>query len=360
MRTTTKETARAGSRRRSHDDIATAALPRTGAPRASFAALRVVPVMTIDPDRGASSFSFRDRAARRGCRRDLERLFELPAQLAAEREEGVASSSTSSRRSSASTRTPPRVMRSIFQTQPRRVACLLRQQARHDAPALQRGNEPFWRSAKQIELGVIPADCSSRSFASSSSDGARGRRRSADERSRDGRASLRDAGARLRPVGGEPRAAYRRTSDLARALARAPVERRALLARLGQRVSLQRLILQALALEPTTSLTAREYRNRHGLPGTSSVARAVEDSSRTSCCATSLPGTTRSRSRSSGVAEASARLARARGLMRISRGSWCRPRRGAMPSRRSCPGPPAWAAYAEPPWLGLERPPDDA
>ncbi len=32
--------------------------------------------------------------------------------------------------------------------------------------------------------------------------------------------------------------------------------------------------------------------------------------------------------------------------------------RGAMPSRRPCPGPPAWTAVAEPPWLGVERPHD--
>jgi hypothetical protein len=35
-------------------------------------------------------------------------------------------------------------------------------------------------------------------------------------------------------------------------------------------------VLQALALEPTTTLTAAEYRNRHGLGAPSTVARAVE------------------------------------------------------------------------------------
>jgi len=38
----------------------------------------------------------------------------------------------------------------------------------------------------------------------------------------------------------------------------------------------QRLVLQALALEPTTTVTAAEYRNRHALGAPSTVARALE------------------------------------------------------------------------------------
>jgi hypothetical protein len=38
----------------------------------------------------------------------------------------------------------------------------------------------------------------------------------------------------------------------------------------------QRLVLQALAVEPTTTVTAGEYRNRHDLGAPSTVARALE------------------------------------------------------------------------------------
>jgi hypothetical protein len=38
----------------------------------------------------------------------------------------------------------------------------------------------------------------------------------------------------------------------------------------------QRLLLQALAAEPATAITAAEYRRRHGLPGSSSIQRALD------------------------------------------------------------------------------------
>ena len=43
-----------------------------------------------------------------------------------------------------------------------------------------------------------------------------------------------------------------------------------------QASGVQRLVLQALAAEDTTSITAVGYRRRHGLPGSSSIQRALD------------------------------------------------------------------------------------
>ena len=72
-----------------HDHIASA-LFRARERLRIFADLRIRPIVTIDPDTGTPSFSFDAGYPRQDVDATLERLLELPGQLAAERKRKVA------------------------------------------------------------------------------------------------------------------------------------------------------------------------------------------------------------------------------------------------------------------------------
>jgi uncharacterized protein len=139
-------------------------------------------------------------------------------------------------------------------------------------------NEPFWRSAKQMELGVIEAaefaPFIKRQF------------------ERTGRfISAEAVGAILEITAGHPYATQElcyfawqevgaeeraEAADVNAALARVLRSEHAHFSLLWERASsVQRLVLTELAREPGRPLSA-DYRNRHNLPGPSTVQRAVE------------------------------------------------------------------------------------
>ena len=140
-------------------------------------------------------------------------------------------------------------------------------------------NEPFWRSAKQMELGVIPRE----PFASFIHD-----------RFRDsGRAVEDDVVAEVldttdgHPYGTQelcyslweetPAGGTAGEAELEGALARVLRSENAHFTLIWDRASrVQRATLQALAAEPLVAATSRDFRRRHGLPGGSSVQRALD------------------------------------------------------------------------------------
>jgi uncharacterized protein len=122
---------------------------------APFRRLRVQPGMTIDPNTGAISFSF--AAAREAADVDatIEQLLELPAELAAERGRRVALVFDEFQEIVEIDRRLPRLMRAIFQRQPE-VAHVYLGSKRHVMERIFNDeNEPFWRSAKAMELSRI-------------------------------------------------------------------------------------------------------------------------------------------------------------------------------------------------------------
>jgi hypothetical protein len=139
-------------------------------------------------------------------------------------------------------------------------------------------NEPFWRSAKQMELGVIEtaefAPFIERQFERS------GRFISAEavEAILAITAGHPYATQELcyfawQEVGAEERA---EAADVDAALARVLSSEHAHFSLLWERASsVQRVLLTELAREPGRPLSA-DYRNRHNLPGPSTVQRAVE------------------------------------------------------------------------------------
>ena len=276
MRTPTKERFAEHLARAIHDDIASV-LFRARERLGIFSGLRVTPVITIDPDDASVGFSFDAGHRRQDIDATIERLLELPAQLAADRGRRAVLVFDEFQEVTRIDPQLPSLMRSIFQTQPE-VAHVYLGSRRHLLERLFHDeNEPFWRSAKQMELGVIASEqfgpYISRRF------GRSGQRIDA-------------AGVAwiLARTGGHPYATQELCSFVWQA---GPADSAVDQAQLeGGMVALlrsenarftsvweaaprsQRLLLQALADGPGRPL-AGEFRRRHGLAAASTVQRAV-------------------------------------------------------------------------------------
>jgi hypothetical protein len=140
-----------------HDEMASR-LYRAKERLAVFSGLRVTPTITVDPNNGSMSFSFDARAARADIDATLEELFALPARIAADRGRRAALVFDEFQEVVEIDPGLPKLMRSAFQEQPE-VAHVYLGSKRHMMERIfSDANEPFWRSAKQMELGVIEPD----------------------------------------------------------------------------------------------------------------------------------------------------------------------------------------------------------
>jgi uncharacterized protein len=260
-----------------HDDIASPLL-RARERLRIFADLKVTPTITIDPASGAPAFSFSVTERPEDIDATLERLLELPAQLGADRKRQVALVLDEFQEVVDIDPKLPRLMRAVFQTQPEVGHVYLGSKRHMMRRIFSDENEPFWRSAKQMELGVIEAAPFGKFI----------------ERQfeRTGRFVSPEAIAEvLEATGGHPYATQElcyfawqevgleeraEAADVEAALARVLNSEHAHFSLLWERASaVQRLLLTELAREPGRPLSA-DYRNRHNLPGPSTVQRAVE------------------------------------------------------------------------------------
>jgi hypothetical protein len=243
-----------------------------------FRGLRITPTMTLDPETGALSFGFGAGHLPEDVDATLERLFELVAQVAAERERGALLILDEFQEVIELDPQLPKLLRSVLQEQPEVGHFYLGSKRHMMERIFNDENEPFWRSAKQLELGPIPpgpfGDFIERRFA--------------------------DTGRRIDPTvvaqiltitGGHPYA----TQELCYFLWEETPTRRAATAErldaaiervlrsehthfslLWDRASAnQKLVLQALAREPGHPF-AEDYRRRHALRAVSSTQKAVE------------------------------------------------------------------------------------
>jgi len=272
MRATTKEQLAAKLAQAIHDEIATPLVRTRERVAQLFRSLRLAPVMTLDPNDGSVGFTFRAGAPVEDVDATLERLLELPAELASERDRRVAIVFDEFQEVLALDPALPALMRAVFQTQ-RDVAHVylgskrsLMEEIFNDA------NEPFWRSARQMELGPIAreqfAPFIQARFASTG-------RRVDDEA----------VECVLDITGGHPYATQELcyalweevSGGVEAALARVLRSENAHFTLVWDRASrVQRVVLGALAREPAESITASSYRARHGLPTSSSVQTALE------------------------------------------------------------------------------------
>src|SRR5690242_11108757 len=140
-----------------HDEMASR-LYRAKERLAVFSGLRVTPTITVDPNDGSMSFSFDARAASADIDATLEELFALPGRIAAERGRRAALVFDEFQEVVEIDPGLPKLMRSAFQEQPE-VAHVYLGSKRHMMERIfSDANEPFWRSAKQMELDVIKPD----------------------------------------------------------------------------------------------------------------------------------------------------------------------------------------------------------
>ena len=277
MKTPTKERLAGKLARAIHDEIASP-LFRAKERLRLFSNLRVTPTVTVDPADGTPTFTFTPTHRREDMDATLEHLFELPARLAAERDRRVVLVFDEFQDITEIDPKLPHLLRAVFQEQPH-VAHVYAGSRRDMMRRLFTDeNEPFFRSAKVLELDVIAPPLFAAFVVERFADTDRGLA--------DGVADRLVEITRGHPYG---------TQELAYALwERVPEGFSASHADLAESVEsvvrsenahftlawsgasrVQRLVLQALAAEPG-GVYGADYRLRHDLPAASTVQRAVE------------------------------------------------------------------------------------
>ena len=173
---------------------------------APFRGLRIQPTINVNPEDGSFSFAFEFGRAGPDIDATLERLLELPAELGGARGRRAALVIDEFQEIVELDPGLPKLLRAVFQRQPEVAHVYLGSKRHVMARIFDDVNEPFWRSAKTIDLGPIPAE----PFAAFIVD----RFRADEEEGRGGcarqgagsdrRPSLRDPGALLLPLGADP------------------------------------------------------------------------------------------------------------------------------------------------------------
>ena len=243
-----------------------------------FQNLRIKPTVVVNPEDGSLSFTFEAGRAPEDLEETLERLLQLPGQLGVERERQAVLILDEFQEIVDIDRDLPKLMRAVFQQQPEVSHVYLGSKRHMMRRIFSDENEPFWRSAKQMELGVIAPD----EFEGYIAD------------------QFEATGRRIRPEAVERLLAITRghpyaTQELAYFLWQATRPRsaadrarvdEALVAVLrsehahfsliwGRASSAQRTLLHALARQPGHPLSAA-YRRRFSLAGPSTVQKALE------------------------------------------------------------------------------------
>ncbi|HVE67905.1 MAG TPA: ATP-binding protein [Solirubrobacteraceae bacterium] len=260
-----------------HDDLASVLFKAKERVRV-FQDLRITPTITVDAQDGSLGFSFQAGRSPEDIDATLERLFELPARLAADRDRKVVLVLDEFQEVVDIDPHLTKLMRAVFQRQPD-VAHLYLGSKRHMMERIfNDANEPFWRSAKRVELGVIAPELF-RSFIEQRFTWSR--RRIAAE----------TLDALLAITHGHPYATqelcyalWQQTAvgaaatpdDLDVAVSQVLASEHAHFTLLWDRAAAnQRLLLQALAREAGHPLSG-DYRSRHGLPTSATVQKALK------------------------------------------------------------------------------------
>jgi uncharacterized protein len=283
MKTPTKERFAAALAKTVYADIASPVEQVFERAAELFRGLRIVPTMEVDPVDGSLRFSFQPSRRKEDIDDTIERLLELLGELAAERKRRVVIVFDEFQEILALDKRFPNLLRAVFQAQPE-VSHVYLGSKRHILERIFNDrNEPFWRSAKQLEIGMI----SPQEFATFI------RRRFVDS----GKRIADEAVERiLRATGGHPygtqelayfvwelveRRAEASADDVEEALARVLRSEHNHFAQLWDDAPhAQRLLLLALAAEPTRSVYSSDYHARHELPAAPTLQTALAGLSR--------------------------------------------------------------------------------
>jgi hypothetical protein len=279
MRTPTKERFAAALAKTIYADIASPVEQAFERAAELFRGLRVTPTMEVDPADGSLRFSFQAGRRRSDIDDTIERLLELFGELAADRRRRVVVIFDEFQEIISLDPKFPNLMRAVFQAQPE-VSHIYLGSKRHILERIFNDrNEPFWRSAKQLEIGPI----SSNKFAPF-----------LRQRFKDSGKEISDAAvaALLEVSGGHPygtqelayftweiaspgdEASTATVDDAVTRVLRS--EHNHLVQLWDEAPGTQRLLMLALANEPTNSVYSAGYRERHELPATPTLQTALD------------------------------------------------------------------------------------
>jgi hypothetical protein len=278
MKTPTKERFAAALAKTAYADIASPLDQAFERAADLFRGLRVRPTMEVDPIDGSLRFSFQAGRRKEDIDDTIERLLELVGELAAERKRRVVIVFDEFQEVLAIDKRFPNLMRAVFQAQPE-VSHVYLGSKRHILERIFNDkNEPFWRSAKQLEIGMIASE----KFAAFVRD----------RFAVTGKGIADDALDRLlRATGGHPygtqELAYfvwelvatgseASVGEVEEALTRVLRSEHNHFAQLwNDAPHAQRLLMLALAAEPTRSLYSADYHSRHELPANPTLQTAL-------------------------------------------------------------------------------------
>jgi len=261
-----------------YEDIASPLLKIRDRAAGVFRGLRITPTMTLSAD-GSIGFSFSAGHPEEDINGTLEHLLELPAALAAERNRRVALVFDEFQEIAEIDRGLLPLFRSVFQEQPE-VAHVYLGSKRHMMERIFNDeNEPFWRSARQMELGVIPPPAFARFIRSRFEQTSRAVEDAVVgallETTHSHPYGTQELAYALWEITAKDTTATRR--HLNEALTRVLRSENAHFSVIWDRASkAQRLLLQALAADPEQPSLSAAYRRKHDLPGPSTVQRALE------------------------------------------------------------------------------------
>ncbi|HEU4448980.1 MAG TPA: ATP-binding protein [Gaiellaceae bacterium] len=243
-----------------------------------FRGLRVTPTMEVDPIDASLRFTFHAGRRRAEIDETIEALLALPGRIATERGRRVVLVFDEFQEVLSLDPGFPNLMRAVFQSQPQ-VGHVYLGSKRHVLERIfEDANEPFWRSAKRLEIGPIePA-----AFAAFLRE-----RFDETEKGIDDEALARV----LEATGGHPygtqelayflwelvpRGHFARLADVEHAVEQALRSEHNHFANLWDDAPhAQRLLMLALADEPTGSIYAAGYAERHDLPAKATLQRAI-------------------------------------------------------------------------------------
>jgi uncharacterized protein len=261
-----------------HEDIAGPLARARDFTTRVFRGLRITPTVNMDPQTGALGFSFAAGHQAEDVDATLERLLELVAEVAADRDRTALLVLDEFQEIIEIDRDLPKLLRSVFQEQPDVAHFYLGSRRHMMRRIFNDEHEPFWRSAKQLELGPIPPAPFGAFIAERFAATGRKADPAVVERALD-------------ITGGHPYATQelcyflweltpgRQTANAARleaAVERVLRSEHTHFSLLWDRASAnQKLVLQALAREPGHPLS-EQYRRRHGLRPVSSTQKAIE------------------------------------------------------------------------------------
>jgi len=260
-----------------YEDIATRLFRAREKAIGVFSSLRLRPTVTLDPSDGSLSFGFEASARHEDIDATLEKLLELPAKLAAEQKKRAALVIDEFQEILDIDPKLPTLMRSIFQRQPEVAHVYLGSKRSMMEKIFNDPNEPFWRSAKKTEIGLIDPG----HFEPFIHDRFQATEREIDAEVVESILAITHG----HPYGTQelcyflweevPEGGIARSAELDSAVTRVLRSENAHFSRIWSKsVPSHRLILQALAREPFQQIT-ESFRAKNGLPHDATVRKAL-------------------------------------------------------------------------------------